>query len=48
MYQQGRVLPCKAGFGGIKAAYFFDLDGLGTLTYTDGVNYYNSRYSYCL
>jgi len=33
----GRVLPCKAGFGGIKAAYFFDLDGLGTLTYTDGV-----------
>ena len=33
----GRVLPCKAGFGGIKSAYFFDLDGLGTLTYTDGV-----------
>jgi len=33
----GRVLPCKAGFGGIKAAYFFDLDGLGALTYTDGV-----------
>ena len=33
----GRVLPCKAGFGGIKAAYFFDLDALGTLTYTDGV-----------
>ena len=24
----GRVLPCKAGFGGIKAAYFFDLDAL--------------------
>jgi hypothetical protein len=33
----GRVLPCKAGFGGIKAAYFFDLDALGALTYTDGV-----------
>ena len=33
----GRVLPCKAGFGGIKAAYFFDLDALGVLTYTDGV-----------
>ena len=33
----GRVLPCKAGFGGIQAAYFFDLDGLGALTYTDGV-----------
>ena len=27
----GRVLPCKAGFGGIKAAYFFDLDGLGSI-----------------
>ena len=24
----GRGLPCKAGFGGIKAAYFFDLDAL--------------------
>ena len=34
---KGRVLPCKAGFGGIKAAYFFDLDALGALTYTDGV-----------
>ena len=33
----GRVLPCKAGFGGIKAAYFFDLDALGALEYTDGV-----------
>jgi len=33
----GRVLPCKAGYGGIKAAYFFDLDALGALTYTDGV-----------
>lgn len=33
----GRVLPCKAGYGGIKAAYFFDLDALGVLTYTDGV-----------
>jgi len=33
----GRVLPCKAGFGGIKAAYFFDLEALGALTYTDGV-----------
>jgi hypothetical protein len=33
----GRVLPCKAGYGGIKAAYFFDLDALGALAYTDGV-----------
>jgi len=38
----GRVLPCKAGFGGIKAAYFFDLDGLNGTdnappTYQDGV-----------
>lgn len=38
----GRELPCKAGFGGIKSAYFFDLDGLnGTDNappiYQDGV-----------
>ena len=33
----GRSLACKSAFGGIKAAYFFDLDALGTpLEYTAG------------
>lgn len=32
----GRSLACKSAFGGIKAAYFFDLDALGTLAYTTG------------
>jgi hypothetical protein len=32
----GRSLACKSAFGGIKAAYFFDLDALGALTYTTG------------
>ena len=33
---KGRSLPCKAAFGGIKTAYFFDLGGLGTVTYGTG------------
>jgi hypothetical protein len=33
---KGRVLPCKGAYGGIKAAYFFTLGGLGGLTHTDG------------
>jgi len=29
----GRKLPCKTGFGGIKAVYFADYGTLGTVTY---------------